>query len=568
MSIIRALAAVALLLVAVAFWWMASAQAPRALPVLSAEMAPAAIPHGGEAWPPSGGLHWQPLDQRVLADWRGPYWLRWRLATAKATDPVELALQLSLRAASKIYWNGQLLADNGRVADAAADELPGKIDFIRALPRSASNDVNELIVLASSHYQLLRLHNAGASVVVAPLEPLLAQRTRPWLVAAFAIGVLAAAWLYFLSLQWQQKPKAEAMLLLALGAVGLALPAVELWRPLFGYAYPWHGPRLLALLVLHLLAALLLPCYLARRFSVTVPRVAWLMFLVMLAAVVALLPSFDGRGTVVLLLSMLACTVLLLRARSEPGERWPLLALIATAMLVMLLDSTRFLDGPYFLLLSVLMGFLLVRHGAHLQELDRQNLWLREERARLSLQLLQRGIQPHWLMNTLTSLQELIEQAPSRASRLVELLAEQFDRLCECSKNSLVTLDQELALCRNHLDIVSQAVHLPIALEVDAADTGLLLPPGVLHVQVENALTHAGAVACAQRPFRLCVSHQQRCWILLLRSAKGSAKRNGHGTGYRYIEESLAACYPGHWSFRQYADGADWCVRIEVTCAS
>ena len=220
------------------------------------------------------------------------------------------------------------------------------------------------------------------------------------------------------------------------------------------------------------------------------------------------------------------------------------------------------------LLLAVLMGFLLLRHAERLRTLDRHNARLREERARLSLQLLQRGIQPHWLMNTLTCLQELIEQAPPRASRLVESLAEQFDRLRESSLHALVPLEDELALCRNHLDIVGVALGQTIGFEVDADDTDILLPPGVLHAQVENALTHAGAGACAQHSLRLQVRRENGRRVLELRSPRGNAAHRGQGTGTRYIEASLAAAFPGGWRFTQSPDDTGWCGRIELPCAS
>ena len=128
--------------------------------------------------------------------------------------------------------------------------------------------------------------------------------------------------------------------------------------------------------------------------------------------------------------------------------------------------------------------------------------------------------------------------------------------------------DLELALCRNHLDIVSLALGQPIAFEVDADDIDLLLPPGVLHAQVENALTHAGARACTQQPFRLRVQRESGRKVLELRSPLGSAAHRGQGTGTRYIEASLDAAFPGGWRFAQGPDGADWCGRIELACAS
>ncbi|MET0289994.1 MAG: histidine kinase [Pseudoxanthomonas sp.] len=572
MPIARTLTALAVLLAALATWLMASSPDPMTVRVLTAEMAPAAITtsSGVPAWPP-GRLDWRPLDQRTLARWRHPYWLRWRLSVPIARRDADRALRLSLRAASQPYWNGKPLAGNGLVGRTRAEEQPGLIDIVRVLPPSSPSGTDELVVLASSHHQHLRLYSADAGIEVAPVETIYHRPLGPWLIAAVAAGALGAACLYFLVVQRGRLRTPGTPLLLALGAAGLALPVLEAWRPLWGYTYPWHGPRLLALLSLHLAAALLLPAYIARRFGVFVPVGTRIAYLSILAAIAAFLPSFDGRSAAVLLLSLLASAWLLLRARGESDERWPMLILMLSGALAMPVAGGAFLDGPYFLLLAVLMGFLLLRHAAQLRALDQHNARLRGERARLSLQLLQRGMQPHWLMNTLTCLQELIEQAPPRASRLVESLAEQFDRLRESSTRPSVPLEDEVALCRSHLDIVGLALDRRMSFEVET-DTGtdvtrLSLPPGVLHAQVENALTHAGAAACAQHLFRLRVRREDNRWILELRSARGTAPHRGRGTGTRYIEASLAATCSGDWRFVQYAEGDDWFSRIELACA-
>lgn len=568
MPILRILSVLAVLIFAVAAWLAVMLRDVNSVQVLSGEMAPASVTAaGGLPTSPPADINWQPIDQQTLANWRGPYWLRWQSPAPTQPDDAGRALRLSLRGASQLYWNGQPILGNGVVGTNAEQEQPGKVDITRVLPPSSPTGTDELLVLASSHHQQFGLYSADALVAVAPAVVLYQRIVLPWLIAALATGALAAACLYFLALQRGRPQMAGGRLLLALCAVGIALPVIEGWRPLLGYLYPWHGLRLYALLALHVAAAMLLPAYLARRYGVAVPKGLSIAYTTALLMTAVLLPSFDSRSAVALLLSLLASAALLLRAHGEREERWPILALLVAGVLALLFAPGAFLDGPYFLLLAVLMGFLLLCHAAQVRALDLHNARLREERANLSLQLLQRGIQPHWLMNTLTCLQELIEQAPTKASRLVESLAEQFDRLRESSSRQSVPLSEELALCRNHLDIVGQALDQPMTLEVDANDLQLSLPPGVLHAQVENALTHAGAVACAQHPFRLRVQRENQRWILELRSARGSAPHRGQGTGTRYIEASLAASHPNRWHYSQGADGADWCSRIELTCA-
>lgn len=569
MQIPRTLAALAVLLISIAAWLLLVAPAPGVRYYEAQEMALATLGADG-ALPtaPPKTLAWQPANQRELVQWRGPYWLRWHLPAPANQDAADRALRISVRAASQPFWNGQPLAANGIVGRSADEEQPGQVDIIRVLPRSSRSGTDEVVMLASSHHQWLKPRGADAFVAVGPAASIYGHGIGPWLIAALATGALGAACLYFLAAQRGRPRVPGARLLLALGVVGLALPVVEAWRPLVGYVYPWHGPRLLMLLLLHLAAAILLPAYLARRFGVAVPKPARVAYLATLLALAAFVPSFDGRGAALLLLSLLTSACVLLRARGEPDERWPILTLVVAGALAVPFARGIFLDGPYFLFLAVLMGFLLIRHAAQLRALDHHNALLREERTRLSLQLLQRGIHPHWLMNTLTGLQELIEQAPMRASRLVESLAEQFDRLRESSTRPSVPLEEELALCRNHLDIVGLALDRHIGLEVEGEHSDLWLPPGVLHAQVENALTHAGAVACAGHPFRLRIQRDGNGWMLELRSARGTAPHRGQGTGTRYIEASLAATCPDGWRFEQGPDDNDWYGRMELTCAS
>lgn len=567
MTITKTLVAPAVLMLVVAAWLLAAPRDPISVQVLSAEMAPAQVTMS-DRMPssPAENLDWQPLDPSVLAGWQDPYWVRWRLIVPD--DNAGSLLHLSLRAASQPYWNGRPLAANGVVGRSADEEQPGLIDIVRVLPPSERAGADELTVLASSQHQWLRTGTTDAGIRILPVGDHPLHPAGPWLIVAFAAGALGVTCLYFFAVQRGRPRPDGAWLLLTLGAVGLAMPVVEAWRPLFGYAYPWHGLRMPLLLTLHAAAAVLLPAYIGRRFDVSVPVPARTAYLATLVGVMSFVPSFDGRGATALLLSLLASMWLLRRAHGEHEERRPILVLMLVGALTIPVAGSAFLDGPYFLLLAILMGFLLLRHAERLRTLDQHNAFLREERTRLSLQLLQRGIQPHWLMNTLTCLQELIEQAPARASRLVESLAEQFDRLREGSRHSLIPLEDELALCRNHLVIVGLAVGETIGFEVDADDIDLMLPPGVLHAQVENALTHAGASACVRHPFRLRIQRENGRRVLELRSPRGAAAHRGHGTGTRYIEASLAAAFPGGWCFAQGSDGVDWYGRIELACAS
>src|SRR5690606_20058183 len=128
---------------------------------------------------------------------------------------------------------GQPLAANGVIGRSKDEEQPGLIDIVRVLPPSGRVGADELIVLASSHHQWLRMDTTDAGLRIVPVGGPPLHRAGPWLIVAFAAGALGAAYLYFLAVQRGQPRAHGAPLLLALGAVGLALPVVEAWRPLF-----------------------------------------------------------------------------------------------------------------------------------------------------------------------------------------------------------------------------------------------------------------------------------------------------------------------------------------------
>ena len=130
MPIVRSLTALAVLLAAFAAWLIASSNDPATARVLSVEMAPAAATTSSQiSERPADNVEWRPLDQRVLAHWHGPYWLRWRLPAPMAQNNADRALRLSLRAASQPFWNGQPLAGNGTVGRTAEQERPGLLEI-------------------------------------------------------------------------------------------------------------------------------------------------------------------------------------------------------------------------------------------------------------------------------------------------------------------------------------------------------------------------------------------------------------------------------------------------------
>ena len=517
---------------------------------------------------------WRPLDLAKLADMTGPYWIRADLELSTPPEPGSaLALRLSLRAASEVWWNGRLLGRNGRVGTSAESEIPGRIDWTVPLPAGTGPGQHRLLIRASSFRTGFAPHLAELGLQVGPIDRLYGRAHARWLVAAVAVGAVAVAGMYFIAMQWRRtrSTRAAERLLILLGLVGLLLPLAEGWRVLVGYSYDLHPVRLNLLLLLNACAATLLPAYLRARFGSFGSRWPTALFTASLLVILVAVPGYDGRSLLLHMLGLLASLAILLRARGDnpQQDRFPVIVLLLATLALLLTGATAFLDGLYVVALAVLMTFLLLQHAAKLAGLDREVAELQAHRARLSIQLVQRSIHPHWLMNTLTSLQELIEQSPSHATRMIELLADEFTRMRAIGERALIPLREEIELCRTHLDIIVAAHGQRIAFDVDGEVDGIELPPGMLHALVENALTHAGSAACAAAGFRLGISRSEARVSLQMLAALGRAgdRVPVERTGSQFIRASLAAAYPTGASFVHGRDDGHWQSRIELPCA-
>lgn len=517
---------------------------------------------------------WRPLDLRVLAGLTGPYWVRFDLdLRPRAAPETALALRLSMRAASEVYWDGQQLGRNGRVGVSADTELPGRIDWTVPIPANdAHPGRHQLLIRASSFQTGFSPYRAELGLQLAQIDVLYRRVYARWLIAAIALGAVAVSGMYFAAIRRKrQRPGRSAeRLLVLLGGVGMLLPIVESWRTLVGYTYEFHPLRLYLLLALTVAAASLLPAYLHVRAGGRVRRRVAVGFGLVVLLILFGVPSLDGRSLLLHLLGLLTSLVIVLRARNTAdNDRGPVLALLVTTLGLLVIDPVAFLDGLYLIALAVLMTFLLLRHAQHIAGLEEKIAQLQTQRSRLSAELLQRSIHPHWLMNTLTSLQELVEEAPAKASHMIELLADQFTRMRAFGERSLIPLQEEITMCRTHMDIVSTMHDRSIPFDVDGDIAAIELPPGILHALVENALTHAGVATCADMGFRLQVRRQGQTVTIELCAAhgKGGGDMIVERTGTHFIRASLATAYPFGATFEHGGDGRHWHSRIEFPCA-
>ncbi|MDP1535516.1 MAG: histidine kinase, partial [Rubrivivax sp.] len=109
---------------------------------------------------------------------------------------------------------------------------------------------------------------------------------------------------------------------------------------------------------------------------------------------------------------------------------------------------------------------------------------------------MQAQIEPHFLFNTLASIDHLIEVDPPRASRmqknLIALLRASMPTMREASDGGVRGLGRELAVIRPYLEILKVRMEERLQTELAVPD-GLLsaeFPPMMIQTLVENAIKH------------------------------------------------------------------------------
>ena len=109
---------------------------------------------------------------------------------------------------------------------------------------------------------------------------------------------------------------------------------------------------------------------------------------------------------------------------------------------------------------------------------------------------MQAQVEPHFLFNTLASIDHLIEVDPPRASQmqkhLIALLRASMPNLRDVGDSGRRDLGQELAMIRPYLEILKVRMEERLSTVVDVPD-GLLsaeFPPMMLQTLVENAIKH------------------------------------------------------------------------------
>ena len=494
----------------------------------------------------------------------------WIRLTTEHLNEQQSGLYISLLGSYELYHQNHLIHRSGLTGNAKQKEQPGNIDNYISLPESTQQKVQQTWYLKISRDNLsMRYPNASLDFTQNGIGQLLSQRYQQSLIPLVSLTAFFTIALYYFCLWYGQRYPTYRLFSLLCLVLALWLLA-ENWRPLFSYPYHWHIPRMWFISSCAALFALLLPMTLLKEFRLYWhPCLAGLQ-MALFVTLHALVPQFDLVVGIFVLQSFVLAILISGYAviKAQPGSLPICMALLVCGS-AMLPNPNKYLEQWFFLLFPLVIFALLYRQSLSIKQLrqSRDRALISSENAKL--QLLKKTIQPHFLLNTLTSLSEWIEQAPDTALAMVEQLAEEFYLLSTMVDKSLVPLQDELALCRIHLQLMSLRNHCDFELQANVSDMNLAIPPGILHTLLENCFSH-NRFQQGHYTFYLTQSSQDEQQHVLTFNTphfettqeKSSALSTGLGT--RYLEIRLQQSFPDNWNINQEKIPNQWQTRIHI----
>ena len=291
-------------------------------------------------------------------------------------------------------------------------------------------------------------------------------------------------------------------------------------------------------------------------------RIAWMLLPIPLL-LAAILEGFASYGVLKVAyewLALVSIVAIFLRRKY---------AVTASIILVMLsiVYSMRLFEKQQFVIYFVLFLYLLfsIALALYKQHKEKQDAILTN--TRLNLELVKNKIQPHFILNSMTSAMEWIESNPKQGVAFLGALAREFEVLSRMTDQKLIPVGMEIDSCRNYLKVMEFRKKAEYHLVLRNVNLNSTLPPSIIRNLLENAISH-NSFGTTSVEFVLEETRDKSRRIYTFRSPITNPPTSTHspedGTGIQYIKARLMESYKNRWSFSHGPCSQEWVTTIEI----
>ncbi len=175
---------------------------------------------------------------------------------------------------------------------------------------------------------------------------------------------------------------------------------------------------------------------------------------------------------------------------------------------------------------------------------------LKRQLVEAQLKMMQAQVEPHFLFNTLASVDYLIETDPPTASKMQKNLIQYLRAALPQMREGSTTLGKEVQLCRSYLEILKFRMEdrLQYTVTVPQGLSSAQFPPMMLQSLIENSIKHGlepkpegGSITISAD----IVDGRLRVTVADTGLGFAAASRPGTGVGLANVRERLSALYGG-----------------------
>lgn len=528
---------------------------------------------------------WRTLPEGDNSDLRGSFWIRTHLeltGTFDKTDPLSLFF-IKLPSAFEVYWDGVLIGRNGIVGHSRETEKPGKIRGFIPLPFDRATPGRHTLSLRVSNFHIQsKAHRFGFLFGYQSAHAMsLGQKREENLIYMglfltaflFSLFIFLGGWHYFPAIFFCLFTLFQ--LLDNLWAFLFRTEVIDMM--IFYRFYP---------IILSLYLISFLPLNLFVIWHLNLFRKKTLSMILFAGAMLRLLLLFvvhwDFWQLDLFIAILLFLLIIYQTWMKKKGSASTLMGYGAflinwgAGALIPVLPFLSFVLIPYLSLIPSsiflvgLMGSITIKMREQFHALES----LRNRSQRLEAELLKKSIQPHFIMNTLLSIKSFLVIDSTKAEKLIEALADEFRLINRIAGESQIPLQEEIDLCRLHLEMMGYRRQAQYELTVEGAYQDLNIPPLILHTLIENGLTHAFKPKENGHFHLTCRKDGKRIVLRLENAGSELEKLSAHpretieeGMGLRYIRARLSESYPDKWQLDYgVADGV-WHIDMEWALA-
>jgi hypothetical protein len=467
---------------------------------------------------------------------------------------------LNFATAYEIYWDRSKIADNGKIGKDINSEIAGSYNF--ALPLTSkllAPGIHTLVFRVSNHTSYSSWKWFYGDIVIGEYNYIINKLFRLNYQAFFITGILFIPFLFNLFLYFARKRKTEHLLfglicfLVILDSATSLIPTLSDVKTTTVYwqYFIYH--------VITLLFTTLFPVFFIYLFSLSkkiIPAIIVITLTIFLFFT-NIANLFDIMTTTVLILSSIITLWALYKRREE-----------SVIILVGIIAAwAAYYFNVAFAGLATTMvictSFSIARQFARKEKTERE---AQLKSVQLETELLKKNINPHFVLNTLTSVIVWLRKDSASAIKLIEALAEEFRMINQISALKQIPITQEIDLCKAHLKIMSYrkgAEYKFATIDIDEKD---IIPPMIFHTLVENGITH-GYEKKIEGTFKLqSIKNSQSKKYILTNDGDFNPEDTKGSTGFgaKYIKSRLEESYPGKWNFTSNKCESGWQSIIEI----